>query len=355
MRWLRPTLRVRLTATYAVLFGGSTALLLAVSYWLVGRHLDRTLPEGLANDALSELGAQYVIAFLGALVLAVGAGWAVAGRTLAPISRITRTARRVSDERLDERIALEGPADELRELADTLDSMLDGLAESFDAQRRFIANASHELRSPLTVIRSEAEVALANPDADVAELRAMGEVVIEAAKRNEALLESLMVLARSQRRLLRIEPVDLALVARAAIPAVSREARGADVRLRLDVEPTPAVGDRRLLERLVANLVENAVRYNERGGLVEIATGRRDGRAFVRVANTGPRISAEDAERLQAPFERLDRHADPRGAGLGLSIVRSVTEAHHGTLRIAAQAGGGLEVEAALPAGARSD
>jgi signal transduction histidine kinase len=350
LRALRPTLRVRLTATYAILFGASTALLMAVSYWLVGRHLDRTLPQSLANDALAELGAQYLIAFVGALALAVGAGWAVAGRTLAPISRITRTARRVSDERLDERIALEGPADELRELADTLDSMLDGLAESFDAQRRFIANASHELRSPLTIIRSEAEVALANPDADVAELRAMGEVVVEAAKRNEALLESLMVLARSQRRLLRPERVDLALVARAAVPSISDEARASDVRLRLEVAPTPTVGDRRLLERLVANLVENAVRYNERGGLVEIATGARDGQALVRVVNTGPRITPQDAERLAAPFERLHRHADPRGAGLGLSIVRSVTEAHGGALRIAARPSGGLEVEAALPA-----
>jgi signal transduction histidine kinase len=349
LRSLRPTLRVRLTATYTLLFGVSTALLLAASYWLIGRHLDRTLPESLAGDAMSDLGTQYLIAFLGALALAVGVGWAVAGRTLAPISRITRAARRVSDERLDERIALEGPADELRELADTFDSMLDGLAESFDAQRRFIANASHELRSPLTVIRSEAEIALANPDADVAELRAMGEVVIEAAKRNEALLESLMVLARSQRRLLRLEDVDLALVARAAISPAFLEAREADVRLRLEVEPAPTVGDRRLLERLVANLVENAVRYNERGGVVEISTGGRDGSAVVRVANTGPRISPQDAERLAAPFERLNRHADPRGAGLGLSIVRSVTEAHGGTLRLAARPSGGLEVEAALP------
>jgi signal transduction histidine kinase len=144
--------------------------------------------------------------------------------------------------------------------------------------------------------------------------------------------------------------VDLALIARAAIPSVSREARETDVRLRLEVEPTPAIGDRRLLERLVANLVENAVRYNERGGLVEIATGTRELGPFVRVANTGPRIAAGDAERLQAPFERLRRHVDPRGAGLGLSIVRSVTEAHGGTLRIAVRATGGLDVVAALPA-----
>jgi signal transduction histidine kinase len=362
MRRLRPTVRVRLTALYAVLFGACVAVLLIVSYWLLGRHLERTLPDAAARDALSEVGIQYAIAFAGTLILATALGWAMAGRALSPIARITRAARRVSDDRLDERIDLQGPADELRDLADTFDSMLDRLAESFDGQRRFIANASHELRGPLTVIRSEAEVALANPETDPEELRAMAEVVIEATRRTEALLESLLILARSQRGLLRREPVDLAWAARAAASAVSAEARAEDVHVALDAAPSPATGDRRLLERLAANLLENAVRHNHRGGSVAVSTELSEGRARLRVANTGPRIEATAAQRLAEPFQRLGRDGDGGGAGLGLSIVRSVAEAHGGALAIEARAEGGLEVEVTLPgdyrelsgAGARS-
>ena len=198
----------------------------------------------------------------GRVLLAVVAGWAVAGRALAPIERITRAARRVSQESLDERIALTGPEDELSELARTFDDMLDRLEQSFDAQRRFVANASHELRSPLTVIRSEAEVALANPTADPAELRQVAEVVIEATKRTEALLDGLMVLARSQQGTLKREPLDLRQIARAAAESVSREARERSVTVALDLAPAHVEGDRRLLERVIANLLENGVRYN---------------------------------------------------------------------------------------------
>ena len=234
---LAMTVRARLTAAYALLFCATVGVLLGASYWLLSRHFDRTLSDAAARDALDAVGLQYLLAFGGTVLLALAAGWMIAGRALAPIGRMTAFARRVSGERLDERLALEGPADELRELADTLDAMLDGLSESFDAQRRFVANAGHELRGPLTVIRTEAEVTLADPSASREELRAMGEAVVEACRRTEALLEGLMALARSQRAPGAREPLDLAPGARAAVAAVAEEARAADVRVRLDAGP----------------------------------------------------------------------------------------------------------------------
>jgi signal transduction histidine kinase len=345
----RATVRARLTALYAALVAVSTGALLVVSYWLLSRHFDRTLPEALAQDALDEVALQYVIAFAGVLLAAAALGWLVAGRVLAPLKRISGTARRVSEERLGERIPVEGPDDELRELGETLNSMLDRLEASFDAQRRFVANASHELRSPLTVIRSEAEVALANPEPDVAELRAMAEAVVQASRRTEALLASLLILARSQRGLLRSEPVDLAKAVGAAAETAEDAAASERVRLAADLAPAWVEGDAALLERLAANLLENAVRYNRPGGFVNVSTREDADRAELRVENSGPPGGREAADRLAEPFERLSREADARGAGLGLSIVRAVSEAHGGSLDIEPREGGGLVVSVRLP------
>jgi signal transduction histidine kinase len=354
LRRPRPTIRARLTALYATLVALSTGALLLVSYWLLGRHFDRTLPESLAQDALDEVALQYAVAFAGVLLVAAAVGWLVAGRVLSPLKRISGTARRVSEERLGERIPVGGPQDELRELGETLNSMLDRLAHSFDAQRRFVANASHELRSPLTVIRSEAEVALANPEPDLDEMRAMAESVVHASRRTEALLSSLLILARSQRGLLRSEPVDLAAVAESAADAAARAADDEGVRLRLELVPAWVAGDAALLERLAANLIENAVRYNRPGGFVDVCTREGIAGAELRVENTGPPVDREAAARLAEPFERLQREADARGAGLGLSIVRAVSEAHGGTLSIEPRAEGGLEVSVRLPLGSRA-
>jgi signal transduction histidine kinase len=325
-------------------------VLLGVSYWLLSRHLDRTLPANDASEVLAEVRLQYLLAFLGTLLLTVAVAWWVSGRALSPLKRIVRTARRVSDQRLEERIEVTGPRDELRDAAETLNAMLDRLEEAFDGQRRFIANASHELRSPMTVIRSEADIALSNPDADEHELRAALEAVVEASQRSEALLESLLMLARSQRGMLAREPTDLASAARAAAAAAGAEAGARGLDLRVDARAARALGDRRLLERLAANLVDNAVRYNRRGGVVEVTTEARNGRAVLRVENTGPVVSDEAARRLAEPFQRGSRGASERGAGLGLSIVRSVTEAHGGWLRIAPRPEGGLRVEVEVPA-----
>ncbi|MET0205638.1 MAG: HAMP domain-containing sensor histidine kinase [Thermoleophilaceae bacterium] len=355
MRRPRLTVRARLTALYTALAGISTGVLLMVSYWLLGRHFDRTLPEPLAGDALDEVALQYAIAFAGVLVLAAAIGWVVAGRVLAPLQRITATAQRVSEEHLGERIPVSGPHDELRELGETLNEMLDRLADSFDTQRRFVANASHELRSPLTVIRSEAEVALANPQPDLDELRGMAESVVQASRRTEALLASLLILARSQRGLLHTESVDLAAAVGEAAEAAEWAAGNESVRLTADLEPAPVEGDAGLLERLAANLLENGVRYNRPGGFVHVRTRAGIGTVELRVENSGPPVEPEAAARLAEPFERLARDADGRGAGLGLSIVRAVSEAHGGTLSIEPRAGGGLVVSVRLPRGDATD
>jgi signal transduction histidine kinase len=338
------SIRVRLTALYALLFGACGAMLLAIGAWLVHRHIERTLPPGFADSALSRLDAQFALALVGTLLVAIALGYLVADRALAPLRRITTLAQRVTQDRLDERIALHGPADELHELADTVDGMLDRLAGAFESQRRFVANASHELRTPLTVIRAEVEVTLADPDATEADLRHMGETVLEAADRTQVLLDSLMVLARSQQALPRRELVDLAAAARTAEETTAAEAAVRGVTVRTDLESGPLMGDPALIERLVANLVENAVRHNVMAGSVDVTT--RPG--LVRVENTGPVIRPEDVRRLAEPFERLQRDASRPGAGLGLSIVRAVADAHGARLHLEPRPGGGLIAEVAF-------
>jgi signal transduction histidine kinase len=350
----RPTVRARLTALYALLVGASTGVLLLVSLWLLGRNFDRTLPDALAGDALGDVALQYALAFVGVLLLATVIGWAVAGRMLAPLKRITGTARRVSEESLSERIPVAGPRDELRELVETLNGMLDRLEGSFQSQQRFVANASHELRSPLTVIRAEAEVALANPDPDLDELRGMAEAVVDASRRTETLLAGLLILARSQPDLLRSRPVNLDAAVRYAVEEADGDAAREGVRLQARLEPAAVEGDPALLERVAANLIENGIRYNRPGGFVDVSTRAGIGTVELRVENSGPPIDAVAAARLTEPFERLGREADARGAGLGLSIVSAVSRAHGGSLSIVPRAGGGLIVSVRLStAGAR--
>ncbi len=350
----RLTVRARLTALYALLVGASTGALLLVSLWLLGRNFDRTLPDGLAGDALADVALQYALAFIGVLLLATVIGWAVAGRMLAPLKRITGTARRVSDESLAERIPVAGPDDELRELGETLNGMLDRLEGSFQSQQRFVANASHELRSPLTVIRAEAEVALANPEPDLDELRGMAEAVVDASRRTETLLAGLLILARSQPDLLHSRPVDLDAAARSAVEEAEGDAAREGVRLQARLEPAAVEGDPALLERVAANLIENGIRYNRPGGFVDVSTRAGIGTVELRVENSGPPIDAIAAARLTEPFERLGRESDARGAGLGLSIVSAVSRAHGGSLSIVPRAEGGLIVSVRLlKAGAR--
>lgn len=318
--------------------------MLAVSYWLVDDQLHRTLPASTADATLRDLATQYAVAIAGLILLAVAVGWMAAGRVLAPLKTMTATARRVTHDELGERIDLGGPRDELRELADTVDEMLDRLEDSMEAQRRFVANAGHELRSPLTVIRAEAEVTLGDPDADTEDLRRMGRAVLEATDRTEALLDGLMVLARSQRGLVRQAPVDLAIAANRAVTDATAGGQARAVRLDVRAQHAPVLGDEALLTRLIGNLVTNAVRYNQPGGWVQVRTGQVQGRAVVRVINTGPVVPSESLQRLTEPFERLGRRHGDDGSGLGLSIVRAVSDAHGATLDLRARDGGGLDV-----------
>jgi signal transduction histidine kinase len=296
-------LRVRLTVFYGGIFVVFVAILLAVSYWLMVRHLGRTVDPFEAANALAQLRLQYGLALAGATLVASALGWWFAGR-------------------------------ELKSMED-----------AFAARERFVANASHELRSPLTVIRTEADVTLSDPDASGEELRAMGRTVMGAADEMDALLEGLMVLARSGRELPSKEYVDLA----AAAGAAARRVRSSDVRVRLELSPAAVNGERRLLERLAGNLIENGVRYNAPGGFVSVRTHAESGSVVLDVVNSGPVVDPAIAQRLVEPFERGGR-TSTRGAGLGLSIVRSVAEAHGGRLALSPRSEGGLAVRVTLPA-----
>ena len=362
----RPTVRLRLTLLYAGVFFLAGALLLSVSYVLVRNNLTvdparlqtivpeelelkRAIQRELADDALSNLRAQYAIALAAMTALSVLLGWAVAGRVLRPLQDITATAKRVSQDNLGERIAMQGPRDELRELADTFDGMLARLSAAFVSQRRFVANASHELRTPLSVIRTELDVTLADPDATTAELRAMAETVRDAAADTERLIQALLTLARSNAGVTRRDPADLAVAARAALNQAGAEAAAAALEISALLEPAPVRGDRRLLDRLVANLVENAVRHNRPGGIIDVRTSGANGRSVVEVRNDGDVIPAAAVDALLEPFQRLDRGARGDGAGLGLSIVRSVAEAHGGSVVLTPRPTGGLIVRVDLP------
>jgi signal transduction histidine kinase len=276
---------------------------------------------------------------------------------LRPLQDITATAKRVSQDNLDERIAMEGPRDELKELADTFDGMLERLSGAFASQRRFVANASHELRTPLSVIRTELDVTLGDPHATNSDLRAMAETVREATAATERLIQGLLTLARSEAGVTRRDPVDLAEGARDALSQTAGEAAAAGLETSALLDPAPVRGDRRLIERLVANLVENAVRHNRPGGRVEVRTSLSAGRSAVEVRNDGEVIPAAAVASLLEPFQRLDRGARGDGAGLGLSIVRSVAEAHGGTVTVKPRKTGGLIVRVELPAreGANTD
>jgi signal transduction histidine kinase len=382
-----PTIRLRLTALYGLLFLITGAGLLTIGYLLVRhnlgpdgdfrgelRKLGLAPPAGstflgrpfdfragspeaslaaavraqLRSDALHRLVIEYVIALGAMTMIAVGTGWLLAGRALRPLRDITATARRVSGENLGERIGLVGPADELKELADTFDGMLGRLDAAFASQRHFVANASHELRTPLAIMRTEVDVALADPRASTGELRAMGDAVRDTVDRCERLIESLLMLARSQGPGGREEPVDLAALAGDCITDLHARAHDARVEIRDDLEPAWTRGDPALLERMIANLVGNGIRHNEPGGFLDVSTGVRAGRVLLEVVNGGAPIDPAAVEGLTEPFRRLDRSAG--GFGLGLSIVRSVAQAHGGTAKLTAPQSGGLVVRVQLPA-----
>ncbi|WP_432981003.1 sensor histidine kinase [Dactylosporangium sp. CA-233914] len=369
MKHLR--IRVRLTVLYGVLFLLGGALLLGVTYLLVKQnihqrsspaielpaqikvqldgqqlelvHLLQQLQERqkrIEQETLDSLVTQGSIALGLVTVVGVGVGWVVAERALRPVGQITETARRVAGGNLHERIALGGPRDEIKELADTFDSMLERLDQAFDGQRRFAANASHELRTPLTINRTLIEVALGRPDPPP-EVVQLGETLLAVNARHERLIDGLLTLVASEQALTVHDRVDLADVAR-------HVAGGRD--LVADLRPAPVAGDPVLLERVVQNLVDNAVAYNVPDGKVWISTARTGNGSRLVVENTGPVIPAYEIPGLFEPFRRLrSRTGSARGTGLGLSIVRSVAVAHGGTADAEPRDGGGLRVTVTLP------
>jgi signal transduction histidine kinase len=389
---MRPrfTVRVRLTLLYTGLFVACGAIVVAITYGLVAANLKAppgkatvtAVPDSFLQSCKEQLnsktsvdprvrqkceaafqeaaayGAQtqrdavladllrYSLGTLGAVtLLGAVAGWFVAGRALRPIHRITAAARAASEHNLTARVSLGGPRDELRQLADTFDDMLDRLDGAFQAQRRFIANASHELRTPLTVMRATIDVVLAKPAPSTGELVRMGQDVRSAVDHAEILIEALLTLARNERGLAVHEPTDLATV----VEDVVDELDAGNRRTHLDLEPAPVLGDPILLERLAANLVDNAVRYNVDGGQVWLATSTMDGETLLRVANTGPVVAGDAVGRLFEPFQRLHDRTGDGGFGLGLAIVASIAGVHGGAVTAEPRDGGGLTVTVWLP------
>lgn len=310
----------------------------------------------LRGDTLDKLLIESGIALGIMAVASIGLGWLMAGRVLRPLRTITAAARRVSSRNLHERIALAGPDDELKELGDTFDQLLSRLDASFRAQRQFVANASHELRTPLARQRTLLEVALRDKQASHASLRTACERALAAGEQHERLIAAMLTLAQSERGLDRFEPADLADIAEDALLTCTNNAGGEFAARQLTVtaalSPAPTLGDERLAERLVTNLVDNAIRYNVPGGRLDIATGMRDGRPFLAVSNTGPRVPPDQIGRLFQPFQRLDPARDATGKGglgLGLAIVTAIAAAHDAELAARPEPGGGLSVEIMFP------
>ncbi len=385
----RPQLsvRARLTVFYTGLFALGGAAVVAVSYALVAQlgvpgssqrlptaaltrfvagcrsaHLSAHPDSALAakcNTALLQLGAQHqrdltlshllqyaLITVAVVIALAAILGWIISGRALRPIHRITAAARAASEHNLSARVAATGPHDELRELAETFDGMLARLQTAFESQRRFIANASHELRTPLAVMRATVDVVSGNPDSTPSDLHDMAADIRAAVDHAEHLISALLILARNDDRGLTVhEHIDLATVAEDVLDTTDLQ----DRQVHPTLEPAIVSGDPVLAERLIANLIDNAVRYNTAAGEIWISTRTTAGSAQLTVANTGPIVSPANAERILQPFERLNERASHDGYGLGLAIVASITAVHGGSVTAQPRGDGGLCVTVAIP------
>jgi len=306
----------------------------------------------LRNDTLLHTAGTSAAALAVTAVVGLGISWVVASRVLRPLQTLTAAARRISQDRLDERIALTGQHDELRELADTFDDMVARLEASFNSQQRFVADASHELRTPLAIVRTGTEVLLSKRESTVAQWEEIGRHTLTATGRAERLLDGLLALARSDSGVLAQEAHDLAVAAAVAVSEADGEAERADLTVTTDLRPAPVDGDPVLLERLVRNLVDNAIRYNRPGGWIDVTTGGVADQAVVTVRNSGDAIPPTDVDRLFEPFQRRDssRIEGGRSSGLGLAIVRSIVRAHGGTVTALPNADGGLTVTVTLPA-----
>jgi signal transduction histidine kinase len=392
-RWIalhlpRRTVRLRLTALYGVLFFVSGAALLAIAGgFAVNRSSQEAVspahtlpgpPSALANAqariqqlqqqlAAAQSGTNQLHAFSRNLVLAsvvalgvmtvvsVLMGWFVAGRALRPVRTMTAAAQRISAHNLDERLAVTGPGDELKELGDTIDGLLERLESAFKAQRRFVANASHELRTPLTTMRASLDVAVAKPEPAPPQTIALANRLRTQLDRIDSLLDAFLVLARAQHRDL---PGRAVLPVEYMVGAALHDQKAAITAMKLTVRDASGLGgvwvsgSQALLSRMLENVIGNAVCHNVEGGWVAITTRSRDGRAQLIVENGGEILDQRQVSELSQPFRRLgaDRTGSDKGSGLGLSIVAAIAEAHGGTLDLRARPDGGLQVSIDLPA-----
>jgi signal transduction histidine kinase len=344
------TLRAQLTLLYAVPFFISGALLLAVP--LAGvRESTHVGSNGAPTPSVppnTDVHRVFTNSAIGLAVMAVVSlviGWLIAGRFLKPLRTITATARDISATNLDRRLDLSGH-NEFTELGETLDDLFARLHAAFESQRHFVANASHELRTPLTAERTVLQVALADPAATTDSLRVACREVLTLGEAQERLIAALLTLASSEQPIVRPESLDLADIARSVVTSRREEAERRHLHVDTSLQPAPATGDPRLMESLVANLVDNALRHNTVDGHIEIATTTIDGHSEITVRNTGPVIPPDQVDRLFEPFQQISgqhrRHHD--GHGLGLAIVRAIATAHAATLTPRARADGGLDI-----------
>ena len=383
----RRTVRLRLTMLYGCLFLASGAGLLAITYVLVAHATVRPayvrgstvfggagLPHGhrsfsatlhssagqavvtsvIRGQRIADLHQLVIwsgIALAIMAIIAAGLGWVVAGRALGPLRTITATTREISVTNLHRRLALQGPDDELKDLSETIDALLRRLEDSFQAQRAFVANASHELRTPLTLSRAMLQFALADPALTFDSLKATCAEVLDAGAEHEQLLEALLTLAQSQQRIERSQTFDLVPIVQAVIRARRKAAAAHNVTIHSALHPATVSGDPRLARQLASNLLDNALLHNHAGGEVRVTTDADTRGATLVVQNTGPRVPADEVQRLLQPFRRLetDRTAQSPGHGLGLSIVAAIAAAHHATLDIQAKRNGGLHINVGFP------
>jgi signal transduction histidine kinase len=383
----RRSARVRLTGVYTGLYVVSGAVLLALVYGLIANgtttkvvgtlpskellaecqrdfkfhiapaseNLQQKCKAALATAArvgastqrdhtLHDFLVYGIVGLAVTTLVAAIVGWIVAGRILRPVHAITAAARRASERHLGERLELEGPRDELRELADTFDDMLARLDAAFVAQRRFAANASHELRTPLTVIQTAVDVTLDKPEVTPEQLRSMADSVRSSVADAEHLIEALLTLARADQTAGPTTTVDLAQCVRTALDADDADIEQRGLVIETELQPAPVLGDAVLLPRMVANLVDNAVRHNHPGGTVRVETGADGDVVRLAVSNSGRAVPPARVGELFEPFQRLDNRIAADGVGLGLSIVRSVVNSHHGSIEAEARPEGGLAI-----------
>ena len=311
-----------------------------------GQQVILNVQSGQRISDLHQLVIESSIALAIMAIISGALGWVVAGRVLAPLRTMTAATQQMSEANLHERLAMTGPPDELRQLADTIDGLLERLEGAFDAQRRFVANASHELRTPLTAVRALLEMVLSDPRATVGTFRTTCHQVLEESEQQEQLIDALLALAHGQRGIDTRERIDLAAIAGDVLRAHEGEAAARGVHVDVLLEPALIAGDRRLIGRLVSNLIDNAIRHNFRGGKARVVVSAGASAVDLAVANTGAVVPAEEVDRLLQPFQRLagDRVGHGEGLGLGLSIVAAIANAHDAALDVRPSAHGGLEI-----------